>query len=150
MTRDELLELERDELNLMAEDAGIENPKRFKNKGEVADAILAAEDSAEDATGEEPESAPETTDEANMGSDTGEPDSAAPGAADEPEDEPEPEPLAPGLIRVKGNRPGRVAFFERDPRHPGGEAWLTGTAEGVIYATNAAYAAIGQGRLVLI
>lgn len=160
MTRDELLELEREDLNALAEDKGIENPKRFKNKGEVADAILAAEAKAtaepepeiEDVDEEGPDSAPETPEEGDEGADTGESDSAAPGADNEAEDEPEPEPepLAPGLIRVKGTERGRVSFFERDARHPHGEAWITGEAEGVIFATSAAYAAIGQGRLVLI
>lgn len=73
-----------------------------------------------------------------------------------PKTENEPEVAAaekPGTFRVRGTVPAKadggadMILFERDPRHPGGEAFIAGTDEADVYPTAKVTALIREGKL---
>lgn len=53
------------------------------------------------------------------------------------------------MITVRPDRPGFVAFWERHPDHPGGEAFVA-SAPVVVAETPAVKAALANGRLIAV
>src|SRR5690606_27066136 len=71
--------------------------------------------------------------------------------SDPPQPQAETEPELPeGFLRVRGNRPGRVAFWERHPDHPDGEVFIGGTSTGVVAETDSVRRAVRDGRLTIL
>lgn len=53
-----------------------------------------------------------------------------------------------GTILVKAAQPGRVALWDRDPNHPGGEAFVDSDVPVEVAKTSAVLMALAQGRIV--
>lgn len=55
------------------------------------------------------------------------------------------------MITVKsGLDSGKIALFERDPKHPGGEVFIVAPGVFEVAETAAVMAALGNGRLVRV
>jgi hypothetical protein len=56
----------------------------------------------------------------------------------------------PETIWVQATRGERVALWERDPRHPGGEVWVAGEAPQEVYPTPTVHRLLREGALTLV
>lgn len=125
-------DMNRKELEAFAATHGIADPEGYPNMASLREAIEQA------MGGVPPVAAPAATDDA------GEPDARAGSAAGDTPLGPVPE----DALRVIGLGPdNRVAFFERDGRHPGGQVFLTGGDRAIVHRTAAVIDAIRDRRL---
>lgn len=56
--------------------------------------------------------------------------------------------MAEQMLRVKAVDPTRVGLWDKNPAHPGGEVWVTGTEECEVADTTEVRDALTQKRIV--
>ena len=139
-------EMSRKELEAFATEQGIPDPERYPNMKALREAIEASVDVAPplDASegSEEPDASNGDATETAETTRTEEPADAE-GVGEELEAE-----LPEGMRRVRGTGPGdRVAFFERDARHPGGQVFLVGGRTAIAFETSDIIRALRDRRL---
>jgi hypothetical protein len=139
-------EMSRKELEAFATEQGIADPEHYPNMKALREAIEGSVNVAPPLDAREGSEEPD----ASNGDATETPETAgtddredAEGAGEELEAE-----LAEGMRRVRGTGPGhRVAFFERDARHPGGQVFLVGGRTAIAFETPDVIRALRDRRL---